>query len=74
MYGRFLKSFKGKELSETYRGIYGKWFLGTGSSQAVKGMLEKQKDLTIVEPVVTIRSTMKPETVGVMEELADALL
>lgn len=74
MYGRFLKPFKGKELSETYRGIYGKWFLGTGSSKTDEGNVRKQKDLTIVEPVVTIRSTMKQETVGVMEELADALL
>ena len=74
MYGRFLKSFKGKELSETYRGIYGKWSWAPAAAKLMKGMLEKQKDLTIVEPVVTIRSTMKPETVGVMEELADALL
>ena len=42
-YGRFLKSFKGKELSETYRGIYGKWFLGTGSSQADEGNVRKTK-------------------------------
>ena len=50
----------------------GSW--APAAAKLMKGMLEKQKDLTIVEPVVTIRSTMKPETVGVMEELADALL
>ena len=50
----------------------GSW--APAAAKLMKGMLEKQKDLTIVEPVVTIRSTMKQETVGVMEELADALL
>ena len=50
----------------------GSW--APAAAKLMKGLLEKQKDLTIVEPVVTIRSTMKPETVGVMEELADALL
>ena len=50
----------------------GSW--APAAAKLMKGMLEKQKDLTIVEPVVTIRSTMKQETVGVMEGLADALL
>ncbi len=36
--------------------------------------LESMKNLTLVEPVVTMRSTMKPETVEAMGELADALL
>ena len=50
----------------------GSW--APAAAKLMKGMLEKQKDMIIVEPVVTIRSTMKQETVGVMEELADALL
>ncbi len=50
----------------------GSW--APAGAKLMKGMLEKQKDMIIVEPVVTIRSTMKQETVGVMEELADALL
>lgn len=36
----------------------GSW--APAAAKLMKGMLEKQKDLTIVEPVVTIRSTMKP--------------
>ena len=35
----------------------GSW--APAAAKLMKGMLEKQKDLTIVEPVVTIRSTMR---------------
>ena len=70
----FLNHLKAKNYQKTYRGIYGKWFLAPAAAKLDEGNVRKTKDLTIVEPVVTIRSTMKPETVGVMEELADALL
>ena len=43
MYGRFLKSFKGKELSETHLVAFmenGSW---APAAKLMKGMLEKQK-------------------------------
>lgn len=50
----------------------GSW--APAAAKIMKGMLEKQKDIEMVEPVVTIRSTVKPETEKVMEELAEKLV
>lgn len=50
---------------------------GSWAPMAAKLMtaeLEKMKNLTLVEPVVTMKSTMKADTVEAMSELADALL
>lgn len=44
------------------------------AARIMRGMMEELKDIEIVEPIVTIRSTVKPETVVVMEELADKLV
>ena len=44
------------------------------AARIMRGMMEELKDIEIVEPIVTIRSTVKPETVAVMEELADKLV
>ena len=49
---------------------------GTWAPMAAKKMreyFEGMKDITICEPVVTIKSAMKEETLKVMEELADIL-
>ena len=50
---------------------------GSWAPMAAKLMtaeLEKMKNLTLVEPVVTMKSTMKADTVEAMGQLADALL
>lgn len=44
------------------------------AAKTMKTLLEGMKELTVLEPVVTIRSAMKPETVVQLEEMADALL
>lgn len=44
------------------------------AAKTMKGLLEGMKELTVLDPVVTIRSAMKPETVTALTELADALL
>jgi flavorubredoxin len=49
---------------------------GTWAPQAAKGMrakLEQMKDITIVEPVVSIRSAVKPEDLAQLKELAGVL-
>lgn len=40
----------------------------------MKNILEGCKDLTFVEPVVTIRTTMKDTDIPKLEELADHLI
>ena len=40
----------------------------------MKGILETMKDITIAEPVVTIKSTLKQSDIPALEELADAML
>ena len=50
---------------------------GTWAPQAAKvmrGMLEGLKDVEIVEPVVSLRSSMKEENVAQLEALADAIV
>lgn len=44
------------------------------AGKKMREYLETMKELTIVEPVVTIKSSMKPETVKAMEELAEKLV
>lgn len=50
----------------------GSWAPSAG--RCMTAILENMKNLTICEPMVTIRSAMKPETVGELEALADNLL
>lgn len=50
----------------------GSW--GPVAAKKMKAVVETMKDITIVDPVVTIRSTMNDANIQTMEELADALL
>lgn len=50
----------------------GSW--GPIAGKQIKTELEQMKNITFVEPMVTIKSTVKPETVAAMEQLADALV
>ena len=50
---------------------------GSWSPQAgrlMKGMLEQMKDITIVEPVVTIKSSLHESDMPALEALADAMM
>ena len=44
------------------------------AARKMKEILEAMKNITILEPIITIRSTMKEETIGKMEELAEKLV
>lgn len=44
------------------------------AAKKMKAVVDTYKNMNVVEPVVTIRSTMKEDTVKAMEELADHLL
>ena len=40
----------------------------------MKGVLAQMKELTIIEPAVTLRGAMKPGDVSALEALAKALM
>ena len=50
----------------------GSWAPSAG--RVMKGMLEGMKNITLCENSVTIKSTMKEDTVKAMETLAEELL
>ena len=70
----FLHHLKLKAYQKRRVGIIenGSWAPCAG--RIMKGMLETMKELEIVEPMVTIRSTMKQGDIPALEALADAML
>lgn len=49
----------------------GSW--APSAARVIKGYVEKFKDITLIEPVVTIKSALNAESEKALEELADAL-
>ena len=70
----FLHHLKLKAYQKRRVGIIenGSWAPCAG--RVMKGMLETMKEIEIVEPMVTIRSTMKQADIPALEALADAML
>ena len=70
----FLHHLKLKAYQKRRVGIIenGSWAPCAG--RIMKGMLETMKEIEIVEPMVTIRSTMKQGDIPALEALADAIL
>ena len=70
----FLHHLKLKAYQKRRVGIIenGSWAPCAG--RVMKGMLETMKEIEIVEPMVTIRSTMKQGDIPALEALADAML
>ena len=70
----FLHHLKLKAYQKRRVGIIenGSWAPCAG--RVMKGMLETIKEIEIVEPMVTIRSTMKQADIPALEALADAML
>ena len=50
----------------------GSWAPSAG--KVMQSLISQMKNITEIEPMVTVRSTVKPETIAQMEALADALL
>ena len=50
----------------------GSW--GPTAARTMKGLIEPMKDITLVEPLVTIRSAQKPADEVQLNALADAML
>jgi flavorubredoxin len=50
----------------------GSW--APSAAKTMRAMLEQMKDITVVEPVVTLRSRMKEADVATLQTLSDAML
>ncbi len=70
----FLRKLKAKNYQNRRVGVIenGSWAPSAG--RCMKELLGEMKNVTVCEPMVSIRSTVKPETVTAMETLADSLL
>lgn len=70
----FLHHLKAKNFQKRTAAIIenGSWAPSAGKT--MKAALESMKEIRIIDPMVTIRSAVKPEDITHLEELADALL
>ena len=71
---QFLRKLKERNYQNRKIGILenGSWAPSAGKT--MKSVLEEMKEIQVVDPMVTIKSTMKQETIEQMEKLADSLL
>ena len=69
----FLHHLQSKALQNRTVGIIENGTWGPTAGRTMKGILETMKNITIVEPMVTIRSAMKESDLPAMEALADVI-
>ena len=71
---QFLDRLKERNYQNRTVGIIenGSWAPSAG--KCMKKVLQEMKDINIVEPVITIKSTMSEENIKQMEEMADKIL
>ena len=70
----FLRHLKHKNYQKRTIGFMENGTWAPMSGKLMKEICEKMKDITFVEPIVSIKSAMNEESLEKMEELADALL
>lgn len=69
----FLHHLQSKVFQNRTVGIIENGTWGPTAGRTMKGILETMKNITIVEPMVTIRSAMKESDLPAMEALADVI-
>ena len=71
---QFLDRLKERNYQNRTVGIIenGSWAPSAG--RCMKGSLEKMKNINIIEPTITIKSTMSDENISQMEEMTDKIL
>lgn len=69
----FLHDLQSKAFQNRTVGIIENGTWGPTAGRTMKGILETMKNITIVEPMVTIRSAMKESDLPAMEALADVI-
>ncbi|MDE7311160.1 MAG: FprA family A-type flavoprotein [Eubacterium sp.] len=70
----FLHHLQSKAYQKRTVGILENGSWGPTAARTMKAVLETMKNISIVEPVVTIRSTLKEENMADLEALADAIV
>lgn len=70
----FLNRLKAKNYQNRTVGIIENGSWGPTAAKSIKSLLEGTKALTIVDPVVTIKSAMKAENIPQLEALANEIL
>lgn len=70
----FLHHLQSKTYQKRTVGILENGTWAPSAAKAMKEVLDTLKDVTVVEPVVTIRSTMKESDLSNMEALVDAIV
>ena len=70
----FLSHLKAKNFQKRTVGLMENGTWAPMAAKKMREVLEGMKEITICEPVVTIKSAMKEETLKVMEELAEKLV
>ena len=70
----FLRHQQSKAYQKRTVGILENGSWGPTAGRTMKAMLETMKNVSIVEPLVTIKSTLKEENMADLEALADAIV
>ena len=70
----FLHHLKSKAYQKRTVGIIENGTWAPCAAKAMKEVLEKLKDINILEPIVTIKSALKEENMDDMNKLADAVV
>lgn len=70
----FLLHLKSKNYQKRTVGLMENGSWAPLAAKAMKGILETMKDITVAEPVVTIKSTVNTDSAAAMKELAKALV
>lgn len=70
----FLSHLQSKAYKKRTVGILENGSWGPTAARTMKSMLETMKNVSLVEPVVTIKSTLKEENMADLEALADAIV
>lgn len=70
----FLHHLKSKAYQKRTVGLLENGSCAPSAARTMKAVVEQMKNVSIVEPVVTIKSTMKDSDIENMEKLADAII
>ena len=71
---QFLNLLKGKNYQNRKIGLVENGTWAPSSARTMRGILDQMKDLTICEPVVTIKTTLNQDSRAKLEELAKNIL
>lgn len=70
----FLTHLKAKAYQKRTVGIVENGSWGPTAARTMKGLLEQMSNITVLEPVVTIKSVMKDTDIPALEKLANAVI